>query len=113
MKNFGRVLRLALRYRLTLVGVFFCSLMVAVFWGGNIGGVYPIVEVAMRGKSLQVWVAEEIARADAAAVEIRREIERLQKAPRPGLHRSPRRGRSVCCRGVCRRNKPPRRPSAG
>ena len=29
-----------------------CALMIAVLWGGNIGTVYPIVEVAFRGESL-------------------------------------------------------------
>ncbi len=81
MKNFLRAIRLALHYRLTFVGVLCCSLLVAVFWGGNIGGLYPIVEVAIRGKPLQTWVTEEIARADAKSAEIRGEIARLQTAP--------------------------------
>ncbi len=81
MKNFLRAIRLALHYRLTLVGVLCCSLLVALFWGGNIGGVYPIVEVAIRGKPLQTWVTEELARAEAKSAGIRREMERLQEAP--------------------------------
>lgn len=80
MKNFARVLALALRYRLTLVGLFLCSLLVAIFWGGNIGGVYPIVEVAIRGKSLQTWAADEIAQAETKSAELRGEIERLEQA---------------------------------
>ncbi len=83
MKNFARVIRLALRYRLTLVGLFCCSLLVALFWGGNIGGVYPIVEVAIRGKSLQTWAADEIARAEATSARMRAEIERLEKSMPP------------------------------
>jgi len=83
MKNFLRAVRLALHYRLTLAGVLCCSLLVAVFWGGNIGGVYPIVEVAIKGKSLQAWVAEKIASTEAKSAELRREIERLEKAPPP------------------------------
>ena len=100
MKNFARVIRLALRYRLTLAGLFFSSLMVALFWGGNIGGLYPIVEVAIRGKSLQTgWPTRSPGRkprrpdaggnpasgkADppaggAAADETKREIELLNK----------------------------------
>ncbi len=83
MKNFLRAVRLALHYRLTLAGVLCCSLLVAVFWGGNIGGVYPIVEVAIKGKSLQAWVAEKIASTEAKSAELRREIARLEKAPPP------------------------------
>ena len=37
MKNYVRVLKLALRFRFTLAGLFFSSLLVALFWGGNIG----------------------------------------------------------------------------
>lgn len=83
MKNFLRAVRLALHYRLALVGVLASSLLVAVFWGGNIGGVYPIVEVAIKGKSLQAWVAEKIASTAAKSAELRREIEQLQKALPP------------------------------
>ena len=79
MKNFARVLALALRYRLTLAGLFSCSLLVALFWGGNIGGVYPIVEVAIRGKPLQTWVADEIAQAEAKSAELRGQIEQLER----------------------------------
>jgi len=80
MKNFARVLALAFHYRLTLVGLLVCSLLVALFWGGNIGGVYPIVEVAIRGKSLQTWAADEIAQAEAKSAELRDEIEDLEQA---------------------------------
>jgi len=80
MKNFARVLALAFHYRLTLVGLLVCSLLVALFWGGNIGGVYPIVEVAIRGKSLQMWAADEIAQAEAKSAELRGEIEDLEQA---------------------------------
>ena len=56
MKNFGRALRLALHYRWTFAGSVVCALMIAVLWGGNIGTVYPIVEVAFQGQSLHQWV---------------------------------------------------------
>jgi ATP-binding cassette subfamily B protein/subfamily B ATP-binding cassette protein MsbA len=53
MKNFGRVVRLALRHRWTFVGSILCALMVAVLWGGNITVVYPFVKVAFQGDSFQ------------------------------------------------------------
>ena len=37
MKEFGRVLRLSLKNRFTVAGVFVCSLIVAVLWGANHG----------------------------------------------------------------------------
>jgi subfamily B ATP-binding cassette protein MsbA len=60
MKNFGRVLRLALGYPWTIVGIVLSSLSVAVLWGGNIGVVYPFVEVIVSGQSLQQWVDKKI-----------------------------------------------------
>ena len=60
MKNFLRVLRLSLRYRFTFLASIVCALGVGVLWGGNIGAVYPFVEVAFQGHSLQQWVDSEI-----------------------------------------------------
>ena len=60
MKNLLRVLRLALQYRLTFLAAAVCSLSVALLWGANIGTVGPIVEVVIKGKSLQHWVNQEI-----------------------------------------------------
>ena len=77
MKNFSRVLRLALRHRLTFVLSVLSALGVAVLWGANIGVVYPFVEVAFEGKSLQTWVDDKIADSRDAIVDKNEEIERL------------------------------------
>ncbi|HEX4149700.1 MAG TPA: ABC transporter transmembrane domain-containing protein, partial [Pirellulales bacterium] len=71
MNNFGRALRLALRYRWTFAASVGCALMIAVLWGGNIGTVYPVVEVAFQGQSLHVWTDVRLrdARARADALE--------------------------------------------
>ena len=60
MHNFGRVLKLALRYRFTLIGVVVSSLMVAILWGGNIGGLFPVFKVVIQGKSLIGWIDTEV-----------------------------------------------------
>lgn len=64
MKNFARALRLALRYSLLIVTSTICATLVAVLWGTNISTVYPFVEVAFRGESMQTWVTKEIADAE-------------------------------------------------
>lgn len=61
MKSFGRVIRLALQYRFSVVASLFCALMVGLLWGGNITVVYPFVEVVFDGQSLRDWVDEQIA----------------------------------------------------
>ncbi len=60
MRNFSRILRLAVQYRVTLLTAIVCALGVAVLWGVNIGVVYPFVKVAFQGESLQDWIEEEI-----------------------------------------------------
>ncbi|MEM6330824.1 MAG: ABC transporter ATP-binding protein [Planctomycetota bacterium] len=61
MKNFFRAVRLLLRRPLAAALSVGCSLLVAALWGGNIGMLYPVFEVALRGQSVQQWQAEEIA----------------------------------------------------
>ena len=70
MSSFLRVVRLSLRYRFTVVGTVVCALAVGVLWGGNIGAVFPFVEVVFRGQSLQEWVDGEVTKAE-------QEIERM------------------------------------
>src|SRR5688572_20072685 len=81
MKNFGRTLRLVLRYPWTLAGSAFCAIMVAMLWGGNIGSMYPIVEIIFGGdkggRTLQDWIDEGIALEQRTVAEIANDIERL------------------------------------
>ncbi len=78
MKNFGRVLRLAFRYRFTLAASIVCALGVAVLWGANIGAVFPFVQVAIKGETLQEWVQGEIRDAQQTIAEKTERIEQLR-----------------------------------
>lgn len=78
MKNLNRALRMALKYRWSLTGSFICSILVAVFWGANLGAVYPFVEVVLNdGKTIQQWADKRIeqAQSDIASAEL--EIKKL------------------------------------
>ncbi len=66
MKNFLRALRMARQYWLSVVLAAVCSFAVATLWGANIGAFYPILEVTIRGKSMQQWVDEELAKQNQA-----------------------------------------------
>jgi len=72
MKNLNRALRMALRYRWSILGSFACSLMVAICWGINLGAVYPFVEVVLHNKTLHEWSVERIESGQA-------NIEKLEK----------------------------------
>ncbi|HVA47500.1 MAG TPA: ABC transporter ATP-binding protein [Pirellulales bacterium] len=77
MNNFGRALRLALRYPLTLAASVACAFVVAVLWGGNISTVYPLVEVTTKGRSLQQWADESVVQSEKKASELRAEAAKL------------------------------------
>lgn len=75
MKNFGRALRLALRYRFLFAISIACGLLVGLFWAGNIGTVYPFVEVVLEGKSLPQWIDERIAASEKLVGTLREQTE--------------------------------------
>src|SRR5581483_4740718 len=85
MKNFGRALKLALRYCWTFAASVLCALVIAVLWGGNIGTVYPFVEVAFQKKSLHDWAHDKIAEGQKKQAELTAELvkidEQLATAP--------------------------------
>ncbi len=56
MKHYWRALKMALKYKWSLATAIFCSIMVALLWGANIGAVYPFVEVVFERNSLHDWV---------------------------------------------------------
>ncbi|MGQ9574865.1 MAG: ABC transporter ATP-binding protein [Thermoguttaceae bacterium] len=74
MSNFGRALRLSLRYRWTFLGSILSALVVGVLWGANIGALYPFVEIAFEDRSLQEWVDAEIAAAQAKLAALQEEL---------------------------------------
>ncbi len=82
MKNFARAARLALKHPVNLLGILFCSLCVALLWGGNVGTVYPFVEVVLRGESPHQWCEAKIALAKSQSRQLQAEILRLQEEQR-------------------------------
>lgn len=78
MNNFGRALALALRYRLVFGLSLVCALLVAVLWGGNLGAIYPVVEVVFQGNSLHDWVERETSQAEATSRALVEEIARVE-----------------------------------
>ncbi|MEM6328788.1 MAG: ABC transporter ATP-binding protein [Planctomycetota bacterium] len=71
MKHFTRAVRLALRHRLNVALCITTSLLIAVFWAGNLVAVWPVVDAVMRDMSAPEWVASMIAedRAEVARLE--------------------------------------------
>jgi subfamily B ATP-binding cassette protein MsbA len=79
MKNFFRVVQLALRNRATLVGVILTSLAVGVLWGANIGVIFPFVEVVFQKQTLQDAANGKIKKAQIKLTELATERRELQE----------------------------------
>ncbi len=62
MSNFARVIRLALRHRLTVLASVLCSVGVAILWAGNIAAIMPLVDGVMREKTIPDLCRDEIAK---------------------------------------------------
>ncbi len=78
MNNFGRALRQTLRYRATVASTFACAIIVAVLWGGNIGALYPVVEVVFQGQSAGQYLDAQIHQSEQRVSELRAQIKQLQ-----------------------------------
>ena len=79
MRPFLRIARGVLRYPLGLAMSILCSLAVALLWGGNIGAVYPLLEVCLRGQTVQTWIQEEIEDANQEKLTLASELEDREK----------------------------------
>ncbi|HTQ38455.1 MAG TPA: ABC transporter ATP-binding protein [Pirellulales bacterium] len=77
MKNFYRTLRMVFRYKWTLAASTFTAIMVALLWGLNIGGAYPVIAVVTSGKSIQEWLKAEIDTSQQKITDFNKEINKL------------------------------------
>ena len=85
MHNFVHLLRPALKYRWTLGGIFFSSVMVGLMWGLNIGALYPVLEVAFKKQSVQELVADKVEKSREKAAEYRQQLATAAPADRSAI----------------------------
>ena len=81
MANLMRGVRMALRFKYSLILSFVCSVLVATLWAANITAVYPIVEVVFEERDIHDWVAaeravstDEIKKTEAGIAELNGEV---------------------------------------
>jgi ATP-binding cassette, subfamily B, bacterial MsbA len=77
--NFGRILRMALRYKFTFGASIVSALMVALLWGANISAVYPVVEVIFKNQSMQDWIDGKITDSQATIAANPAELAKLRQ----------------------------------
>jgi subfamily B ATP-binding cassette protein MsbA len=70
MNSILRLLSEAKSYWRSLVVATLCSFAVAALWGANIGAFYPILEVTIRGKSVEQWFDEQIGELESRLSEV-------------------------------------------
>ncbi len=78
MGNFGRALRLPLKYRWTFFGATASAVMVGILWGGNIGALYPFIEIAIQGRSLQESLDSSIQDSQTKLADLERQLAAAQ-----------------------------------
>lgn len=79
MKYYLRALKMALKYRWSLTTAIFCSIMVALLWGANIGAVYPFVEVVFERNSIHDWVDNQVDESNQRIIKLEEEVGQLQQ----------------------------------
>jgi ABC-type multidrug transport system fused ATPase/permease subunit len=77
MKNFARLVRFAWPYRVRFGLSLACAGMVALLWGGNIGAVYPLLQILIRSENCQRWIDEKILATDVEAQALRARLDEL------------------------------------
>jgi ATP-binding cassette subfamily B protein/subfamily B ATP-binding cassette protein MsbA len=80
MKTFGRVLKIAARRRIALVGILITSFLIALLWGANIGTLYPLVEVVFKGDSLPSYFESRVEASRLELVELDKEMREVTQA---------------------------------
>ncbi len=79
MKNLNRALRKSLKYKWSILGSLLCSVLVALCWGANLGGVYPFVEVVLHNKTILQWAEDRITESQQAIDRLDTQIVSLEQ----------------------------------
>ncbi|MFY7877121.1 MAG: hypothetical protein ACOVQM_16825, partial [Pirellula sp.] len=60
MNNLWKAIRDSLHHTPSIVLATLCSLGVALLWGSNIGALAPVIDMTLRGESMQSWTRKSI-----------------------------------------------------
>jgi len=79
MNHFMRALRDSLCYWKSILLATFCSLVVAILWGANIGALFPVIQVTLSEQSLQEWLEAEIRATEQKIADVSSEITAVRR----------------------------------
>ncbi len=60
MKNFWKAIRDSLHHAPAIVLATFCSVGIAFIWSSNITALYPVIDMTLKGESVQSWLEKKI-----------------------------------------------------
>jgi subfamily B ATP-binding cassette protein MsbA len=60
MKNFWTAIKDSLHHSPAIILATLCSVAIAFLWGSNIGALYPVIDMTLKGESMQSWIEKEI-----------------------------------------------------
>jgi ATP-binding cassette, subfamily B, bacterial MsbA len=74
MKNFWLAIRDASHHTPTLALATICSIGIALLWGSNIGALYPVVDMTLKGESIQKSFEKSLDQAKVRVVELEQRL---------------------------------------
>ncbi len=77
--SFGRVVRMAMGNKLTFAAAIVSAIAVAILWGGNVGAVYPFVEVGLLNQTPQDLITKRIAESQRTVAEKTAALDQLNR----------------------------------
>ena len=105
MNYFLRTIRSSLRHYWTLLIIAVSSLGVALFWGVNIGAVYPFVEGVFRDRSMHEWIDDRIDQSQVKCQQLEERIEQFRQQEGVAASSSIHRQRMVCAQQLSAEQK--------
>ncbi len=60
MKNFWTAIRDSIHHAPAIVLATLCSVGIAILWSSNIGALYPVIDMTLKGESMQSWFEQGI-----------------------------------------------------
>ena len=75
MKNFRRAIRESFHHWPAIFMATLCSMGVATLWSANIGALFPVIEMTLRGDSMQSWLTSNVAKAESEKAKLSSEVD--------------------------------------
>ena len=83
MKNFWTAIRDSIHHAPAIVLATLCSVGIAFLWGSNIGALYPVIDMTLKGESMQSWFEKSIDASIAKITQLELQKQAVPNNPQP------------------------------